>query len=254
MPISTSNGIDYADDQERYLRLNLHDPAARERLRAALCDEDAAFERVIELRGPSGIGKGYLLHSATVAAGLRGCAWTYAVLDLDATNPDGVSLGDYADNLLTQLRRGRSPRQRRRAQVLEALVQEANVNLQIKPPGWDQLVWLPLGIELELPLARLKDLLWRHLPPDQLRPDPERFIETLREMSDRVVRQNGCGLLLQIPEQRQPEARFATCCWNGCQAFRIWSWPSASRTSATSATTKAWSLCGSSCGRLLPQS
>jgi hypothetical protein len=94
MPISTPNGIDYADDQERYLLFNLQDPAARERLRAALCGEDEKFQRVIEVSGPSGIGKGYLLQSAAVAAGQSGHAWTYGVLDLDEKNPEGVSAGD----------------------------------------------------------------------------------------------------------------------------------------------------------------
>jgi hypothetical protein len=206
MPISTPNGIDYADDQERYLLFNLQDPAARERLRTALCGEDVNFQRVIEVRGPSGIGKGYLLQSAAVAAGRSDHAWTYAALDLDATNPEGVSAGDYVDKLLTELRQRRSSRQRRRAQLLEALIQEAKVNLQVKAFGWDQLAWLPLGIKLELPLARLRELMGRHLAPDQRRPEPERFIETLLEMTDQVSQKNGSGLLLQIPEQRQPEA------------------------------------------------
>lgn len=205
MPVATPEGVRYLDAHERFLSFNLHDPQARERLRAALCGKDDTFERVVEVRGPADIGKGYLLESATVAAGELGHPWTLATLDLDGTSPEGVDAGLYADKLLTQLRQGRTARSRRAAERLQALIGESKVNLQLKPPGWDQLAWLPIAIELELALGTLKTLLDRHLPPDQSRPAPEHFIETLREIAVRLG-ERGRGLVLQVQEQRQPEA------------------------------------------------
>jgi tetratricopeptide (TPR) repeat protein len=214
MPIVTADGIRYSDERERLLGFNLHDPAIREPLRAALCGEPLPaadgtprpFERVIELRGASHSGKTYLLQAAALAAAEQGHGLVHAMLDIDASNPDGVALGAYADKLLTQLRQGRTPRQQRRARLLESLLQDAVVNVELQPTGWDQLAWLPLAIGLELPLARLRELFRRHLPPDQSRPPPERFIETLHEITAQLGRERGAGLLLQVPEQRQPDA------------------------------------------------
>jgi len=95
------------------------------------------FERVIELRGASHSGKTYLLQAAALAAADQSHALVHAVLDTDATNPDGVALGAYADKLLTQLRQDRTPRQQRRARLLESPLADAVVNVQLQPTGWD---------------------------------------------------------------------------------------------------------------------
>ncbi len=209
MPLSTPGGIGFADDTERYGRWNLHDPAARAALTAALCGEDAAFQGLIEVRGGPDSGKGYLLESAAWAAGTRGHPWVHAALDLDAASPDGVLAGDYLDQVLMAVRPGRAGRGGRRLRAIRGLfaAAEAKAVLTLPLSGWDRLAWLPLAIELELPLARIRDLFARHWSPDLKRPPPERFIETLREFAAAVqARRGGGGLLLQVQEQHQPEA------------------------------------------------
>lgn len=202
MSYSNPDGIAFADPNDQYRRWNLHDPAQCERLCAALCDADPAFQRVIELRGPSGSGKGYLLRAAAHAAAARGHRWTCARMDLDAASPDGVIAGDYLDHLVAKLRQ-RPGDGAERAAALRSLVEEARINLQLPLSGWDRLAWLPLT--LQLPLARVGALFRRHWPPQLRRPEPERFIETLRELIAWVGERDAAGLLLQLTEQHQPD-------------------------------------------------
>jgi hypothetical protein len=122
MSYTAPDGIAFADPDYHYRRWNLQDPEQHERLRAALCGEDAGFQRVIELRGPAGSGKGYLLRAAAHAAGSRGHPWVCAAMDLDAASPDGVIAGDYLAHFITRLRRRHNGEQR--AAALQGLVEE----------------------------------------------------------------------------------------------------------------------------------
>ncbi len=111
------------------------------------------------------------------------------------------------EKVLLELRQRHGDAGARRAAAIRTQVDEAKVTLAFNLSGWDRLAWLPLAIELELPLAGLRALFFRHWTPDQARPAPERFLETLRELAAALSgRHGGGGLLLQIPEQRQPEA------------------------------------------------
>ncbi|AUB84127.1 hypothetical protein THSYN_26445 [Candidatus Thiodictyon syntrophicum] len=207
MAFSTPAGLGFTGPADQYHRWNLHDPALRGRLRAALCGEDPAFQRVIELRGPTGSGKTYLLRAAAFDAGRCGWPLVHAVLDLDAASPDGVLAEDYLDKVLLELRQRQGKAGARRAAAIHAQFNEVKVKLRVNLSGWDRLAWLPLAIELEFPAARLPGLFLRHWTPDQARPPPERFLETLRDLAESVAdRRGGGGVLLQIPEQRQPEA------------------------------------------------
>ncbi len=126
-------------------------------------------------------------------------------MDLDAVSPDGVVVGDYLEHFITRLRA--RPGGAERAAMLRGLVEEAKLNLNLPLSGWDRLAWLPLSVQLELPARRLLGLFRRHWQPALKRPPAERFLETLRELIDWVGEHNaGAGLLLQIPEQRQPDA------------------------------------------------
>ncbi len=131
----------------------------------------------------------------------------HAVLDLDAVSPNEVPAGDYLEKVLLELHQRGSETGARRAVAVRELVDEAKVTLALNLCGWDRLAWLPLAIELELPVGGLRDLFFRYWTPDQARPAPERFLETLRELAAEVAERHGGGrLLLQIPEQRQLEA------------------------------------------------
>ena len=121
MAFATPNGLGFADPADQYHRWNLHDPALRERLRAALCGEDPAFQRVIELRGPAGSGKTYLLRAAAFDAGRCGWPLVHAVLDLDAASPDGVSAGDYLEKVLLELRHRHGDAGARRAAAISQI-------------------------------------------------------------------------------------------------------------------------------------
>lgn len=156
---------------------------------------------------PAAAARPNLLRAAAFDAGHCGRPLVHAVLDLDAASPDGVPAAAYLDKVLLELRQRDGETGARRAAAIRALVDEAKVTLAFNLSGWDRLAWLPLAIELELPVAGLRDLFFRHWTPDQARPAPERFLETLRELAASIAeRHGGGGLLLQIPEQRQPEA------------------------------------------------
>lgn len=163
-------------DDSRYGLYNFHDPQDLERLSAALSGADQSFEGVIEISGPAGYGREYLLRAACHALERSGQPLQWVKLGQDY-EPDVTRPEDYLMRLAREQQAVRRQRLDGLLAVLQPIVKSRLIDETLG-------LWLSLLLQLRDPLEQLLKRFQAHGGPDFQRPNDDRLPQLLRALSD----------------------------------------------------------------------
>ena len=147
----------YFDDDEEYFRIfNFQRSENVKKIVDIIQDKLGEQSRIIQLNGPKGIGKEYLLRAAAYEASALGYPTRVASMDLAGWNPDTGTLGTYLESLAARLSKDH-------AQRLTSIFDGSKINIDAALGSVSKIAWLPIGLELELPakiLIEAANRLW----------------------------------------------------------------------------------------------